>query len=317
MLKVFLRESVYMPGETVRGHVEVHWKRKKKVRGIHISLVGSEETRIRVSTGSGESRSSRTYRQSNRIIGEEIRLWGGGRVGWFKAMGEGLARPFKKLDYAFLPAGRHRYPFSFQLPSRALPSFSGQYATVEYCLDAQVDVPLGRDKTFNGIIQVIPRPSTRLKPVRLRKKPRTSWLSRAYKASLDMEMKTRTCRLVPDEPLEGTLTVRNRSKKKIRGFRIILSGVEYARAGGYRRDQTYILEKGYLRAPDPSAKRLHVKFGIKIPWDSFPYKGRYSRFAWRLALQLDIARGFDAEIRPDSSIRWTLPPCANWCCVVS
>ena len=79
-MKLFLEKTVYAPGETVRGHVEVHWKRTRAVRGIHVWLTGDEETSIRVSRGTGKSRTTTTYRESHRIIGQEIRLWE--NVGW-------------------------------------------------------------------------------------------------------------------------------------------------------------------------------------------------------------------------------------------
>jgi len=295
-IRLLLDREAYAPGETLRGTVEVDWPRPLPVRGVRVELAGAEETRITVSRGSGKNRRSTTYTERDEIIAEGYVLFGGRGVSGLQAVGEAFKRLLKPLDYPLLPAGRHRYDFEFHIPPDALPSFEGTHARVAYDLSARVDVPLGRDLVFEGTLAVVNPETLRIAPYRARGTRPAGGLLRAFRAELGLELELDGCRLIPGERLEGHLLVRNHSRKKIRGARISLMGVEKAEAGGHEREETFEIARGYLPAPDPAAETQDIRFGIKLDPCPVPYAGRYSRVDLFLAAGLDIAMAFDAEI---------------------
>jgi hypothetical protein len=295
-IRVLLDRDEYTPGQTVRGHVEVDWPRPRAVRGVRLALVGAEETRISVSRGSGKNRRTVTYTERDEIIAEEIILFGGPAVGDLQAVGEAFRRLVKPLDYPLLPAGRHRYEFDFRLPDDAPPSFEGSHARVAYELSARVDVPLGRDLSFEGLLPVVNPATLRIAPYRARGARPAEGFLRAFRAELGLDLELEGCRLLPGERLEGRLLVRNRSRKRIRGAGISLLGVERAEAAGHEREETFEIAKGYLPAPDPAAESQDILFGIRLEPCPVPYAGRYSRVDLVFAAELDIAMAFDARI---------------------
>jgi hypothetical protein len=295
-IKVTLNQADYAPGETVRGHVIVDWPKAAQVRGIRVGLVGAEETRITVSTGSGKHRSTHTYRERNTIFGEEIVLWGGRPVSWWKAMGEGVSRLFKTLDYDELPAGRHEYDFDFRLPSRALPTYRGQHATVAYRLYANVDVPCAFDLAFEGAPTVVNARGTRFRERKWSHSEEAKGLLKPFKASVDMKLDVGEVELRAGEKLEGTIQLVNASKKRIRAIDLAIVARENARARHHQRLTDTVLESGRLAVPDPSAERQEARWAIKLPSTACTYNGRHSWVQLWLRASLDVAMGFDVSV---------------------
>ena len=289
-LHVYLDRNAYRPGETVKGRIEVAWPKASPVRGVRVGLIGSESTSITVTTHRGKERKSTTYSESRSLIGEEIDLFGGPPVGWLRASSDALGRLFGRQDYPVLRAGKHTYRFEFRLPDDAPPSFEGTHAEVNYEVHAVVDVPLGPDLTFRGVVPVLPPEGLRLAAC----KGRTEQ-SGLLKADVAMVLRTDACRLEAGERLAGRIVVRNRSSKKIRGVTIRLQAVEEAQAEGHERTVTHELNEGYLPAPDPPGADQDVTFEIPVN-GPFPYEGAYSRLSYRLEWTLDTVLGFDTTV---------------------
>lgn len=295
-IAVFLERDAYRPGDTVRGHVDLHWKRTGPVRGVRVSLVGAEETQIRVSRGTGKDRRTHTYTETNPIVGEELLLFGGPGVGAMRAAGDALKGLLGSLDYPVLKAGRHRYDFDFRLPPDAPPTFEGTYATVGYSIDARVDVPVAVDAKFEGGLLVVPPDGLSIAPYQAMGRLPARGLLKAFRADLSMDLRFEGCRLEPDARLKGRLLLRNHSGKKIRGVTVSLVGVEQAVAEGVEREERFEVASGYLRAPDPGAESQDVKFGIKLNRCPSPYVGRYSRVDLFLVAELDVAMALDTRL---------------------
>lgn len=289
-LVLYLDREAYRPGETVRGHVELDWPRTTPVRGVRVALIGAERTEIRVSSGTGKNRSSTTYREYRPLVSQELDLFGGPPVSWWRATGEALNRLVGVEGYPRLPAGHHRWDFEFALPGDAPPSFTGTYAEVGYLLSAQVDVPMGFDLTTEGVVSVLPPEGARLAACRGRAER-----SGVLKADVDMRLETDACPLEAGGRLSGRIVVKNRSAKRIRGVTVRLLALEEAEAEGRRRDVAHELNAGYLPAPDPSSPRQDVTFQIPVN-GPFPYEGAHSRLAYQVEWTLDTAMGFDTTV---------------------
>ena len=296
-LKLLLERGAYAPGETVRGTVVLTLPKPLRTRGVRVYLEGSENTSISVTRGSGKNRRTVTYTSENRILSEGFVLFGGQGVGTLKAMGETFKSLAGTLDYPLLAAGEYEYPFEFELPGDALPTWSGPHARVGYSLRAEVDVPVGLDLTFNGVLYVIPPESWTIIPARRSERHVPGGLFGAFQADVSMEFEFKGCPLRWKERLEGRLHIKNRSQKKIRGATVSLLAVEHAEADGYVRDTTSAILEGFFKTPNPAGAEHEVTFGFVLDPSLTPYQGDFSRVVYWLQAELDVKFAGDPVIR--------------------
>jgi outer membrane protein assembly factor BamB len=296
-LQVLLDRNSYTAGETVSGTVELLLKKPLRTRGVRVYLTGSENTSIRVTRGMGRDETTRTYTASRPLTNQGFILFGGDRVGMLKALGETLESVARSLPYPILPAGPHRYPFQFELPDDALPTWSGNHATVAYSLRAEVDVPVGSDLTFNGVLYVVAPESWSIIPVRRVERQLPGGVFSAFQADVSMEFEFKGCPLRWKERLEGKLRIRNRSKKQIRGATISLMASEHAEVGGYARDSTSRVLSGFFKTPDPTSPEHEVTFGFVLDPPLSPFQGAFSRVVYWLEAEVDVKFASDPVIR--------------------
>ena len=111
----------FFPGQTIKGRVILHSQEQKKLREVHLTLVG--RAYVRWSTGSRENR--HTHSDEEPYFNFRVNLWGG----------DGGSQQ--------LPPGNYEWPFSFQLPSQTLPtSYEGRlYGNIRYWLEARMVRP--------------------------------------------------------------------------------------------------------------------------------------------------------------------------------
>ncbi len=296
-ITVILDQPAVAPGETLRGTVVVDWPKDAPVRGIRVGVAGAESTRISVSKGSGKSRRTVTYRETNPIIGEELLLHGRAPVSFMKAVGEGFQSLFGGLRHPALKRGRHEFTFDFRIPQRALPSHAGPHATVRYDIYANVDVPLGFDLVTSGEILVVPPRGTRLESAGGIHHFKNDGVMGGFKAAGKMNVEVSGAPLEPGHAVEGRITAENRSRKRLKSARFSLKKLEHARAGHYERDSEVEILAGALRVPDPSAPEIEAVFGLKLPAQCAPYAGRYSSASLVLDVTLEFAWSFDVTAR--------------------
>ncbi|XP_046556419.1 arrestin domain-containing protein 3-like [Haliotis rubra] len=124
-------QGVYYAGQAVQGHVTVELTDTMKMRGIHIRFEGRayvhwSETET---TGSGDNQQTVThdYSASEKYFKEDILLAGR----WKQQSGDDI----------HLPAGRHTFPFAFQLPPQLPSSFEGEDGHVRYTAKGIIDKP--------------------------------------------------------------------------------------------------------------------------------------------------------------------------------
>ena len=295
-LRVHLDRKVYRPGDVVGGTLDVDWPKSRAVRGIRLLLQGAEETDFTHEYGYPNYLHKRSCSERNMIIGKEIILFGGKAVSNLSVVGEALKRLIRQPNYPVLKAGRHRYTFNFKLPSYAPPSYEGISAKVAYSVTGRVDVPFGRDLTFHNTVTVNNIDNTRIAPFRGRGDRFYQGLSKVFYADLGLDLKLNGCRLQRGEHLKGRLLVKNLSRRRIRGARISLVGIEHAKAEGYSSDVTFEVAHGRLPTVDPTARVQDVRFGIEILRCPPPYSGKISRVELKFVVKLDIALSSDATI---------------------
>ena len=134
----------FFPGQTINGRVILHSREKKKLRGVYLTLVGRAYVHWteKRTTGSGDNERTETvhYRAEEPYFNFRVNLWGGGG-------GSQQLQP-----------GNYEWPFSFQLPSVALPtSYEGYYGNIRYWLEARMDRPWKFDHVTKCAFTVLER----------------------------------------------------------------------------------------------------------------------------------------------------------------
>ncbi len=257
---VELPRTSYYTGEVIEGTVVIETTREVSSRGLYVDFTGTEETVITRSAG----KSTVTYRSKATIV--QWRL---------PVRGEESIQP-----------GTYRYPFQFQIPLHALPSYAGRHASVKYILSARLDVPLWLDTVWTTEIFVFyDRPSVRTyaKPVRFR----SGGQGPEVYVELDGD------RFFARELIGCRITLNRAENTRIRRVYTRLLGGEWAKADGqqettetYRTEVSVPMEQIRIGVP--------FTFEIPIPADvASSYRGTYSYYSYVLHVGLDIAWGFD------------------------
>jgi len=106
--------NVFFSGQIVEGRVMIVLTDEKKIKHLKLELEGKGEVRWSESSGSGETRRTRYYREEENYVHEEVIL----------------------VDGPSLAAGSHYLPFSFNLPPVIPATYEGAYGYVRYYLKA-------------------------------------------------------------------------------------------------------------------------------------------------------------------------------------
>jgi Arrestin (or S-antigen), N-terminal domain len=259
-IAVELPRSAYYTGDVIEGTVVVETTSEVSTRGLYVDFSGTEETKI--TRGSGEH--SRTYKSSAVFVHWRLPLRGEGS----------------------LPAGNHRFPFGFQIPIQALPSYAGKHANVTYLLAARLDVPLWPDAVWTSEIFVFyDRPSVRTyaQPVRFR----SGGQGPEVYVELDGD------RFFARELIGCRITLLRTGDVRIRRVFTRLLGGDWARADG--QEETTETHRYEVSVPRERI-RVGVPFTFEIPIPAdvpSSYHGTYSYHGYVLQVGLDIAWGFD------------------------
>lgn len=265
-IRVRLPRNAYYTGEVVEGEVEVETTREAPCNGLYLDFAGSEKTEI--TRGSGED--SHTYRSSGDLVAWRLPLRGPGPI----------------------PPGAYRFPFRFQVPFDALPSYQGRHANVSYALTARLDVPLWLDTVWTGEVFVFyDRPSVRhvARPVRFRSGDAGSG-PEVY-VELDGD------RFFARELIGCRITLTRLGDARVRRVYVRLLGQEWARADG----QEEFADTYRHEVPIPSeAVRLGIPFEFEIPIPAdvpSSYRGVHSYHSFALEVHLDVAWATDIVAR--------------------
>ncbi|CAH1233700.1 ARRDC3 [Branchiostoma lanceolatum] len=138
--------DVFQNGQWVCGQVVVNLNEGMKMRGVRLKFHGHAYVHWteRHSTGSGKNRrtTTRHYSASETYFQHKVTLFG-------KAEGQSGDNPT-------LPAGRHVFPFQYQLPQQGLPcSFEGAHGYVRYYIKGTIDKPWKFDHTVKRAFTVL------------------------------------------------------------------------------------------------------------------------------------------------------------------
>lgn len=133
--------GVYFAGQNLEGHVTVELNDGMKMRGVRLKFYGRAYVHWteQHSTGSGKNRRTETrhYSATENYFNFELMLFGPG------------------TGSTILPAGRHTFPFVYQLPHNLPSSYESHIGNVRYQLKGTIDKPWKFDHTTKKVFTVV------------------------------------------------------------------------------------------------------------------------------------------------------------------
>ncbi|TLZ73013.1 MAG: hypothetical protein E6K10_01190 [Methanobacteriota archaeon] len=257
-----LPRDAYYTGEVVSGTVALQVDKPVDARGLALDVFGREETVITRQRG----KQSVTYRSRADLLAWQVPLHGPGVV----------------------PPGLQRFPFQFQIPVYALPSYTGTHATVSYGVNARLDVPWWPDARASQAVYVyFARESVRTfsKPVRF-------WSGGAPDGP-QVYVELDGDRFFARELIGCRITILRLGEHRVRRVYVRLVGGEWARA--QNAEETTTSKVADLEIPMGTIK-VGEPFTFEIPLPAeiqSSYRGTYSYFSYILQIGLDIAWATD------------------------
>jgi hypothetical protein len=270
----------YLPGERLQGQVQLNLKGPAKIRSLELSFQGTED--VHFTTGAGKNR--RTYKATNPMVNAGLRL----------------------SEQATMPAGSTNFPFAFDIPPDALPSYLGKAAKVTWMLSAKADVPWSGDLK-QEVYPIVVNPFRR-QPVDV------AFENQEASPRIRLELSANVYQ--PGETLEGKLVLLEAGN--IRAVRLQLFLLEQAAGqgkvigttSGSSVENMQIGEKFEWSRDNLLAAR-EVPFRIPLSSQTpCSYTGKYSSIEWYLYTTLDIPHHGDIHLDASFAVAMRTIPVA-------
>ncbi len=270
----------YLPGQRLQGLVQLNLKGPTQVRSLEISFLGTESVHFTTKHG----KYSTTYKATNPMVSTGLRLSGETTV----------------------PAGSTNFPFAFDIPPDALPSYPGKRAKVAWQLSAKADVPWAGDlkqDVYPIVVNPFPRPAVAVAFENPEVSPR-----------IRLELSSNVYQ--PGGTLEGKLTLLEGGN--LRAVRLQLFLLEQAAGqgkvigttGGSSVENMQMGETFEWPRDNLLAAR-EVPFRIPLsPQTPCSYTGKYSSTEWHLYATLDIPHHGDIHLDASFAVAMRTIPVA-------
>lgn len=255
-VSIFLDKESILPGETLSGQITIRTSKPFECNRVVLKVVGKERT----VHGSGEYQT--TQEQYN------------------------ITRAFRILEGGVLPEGVTRLPFSFTLPRRIPPSYKGFNGSIEYSVEAIIEVNWAADprtkRSFN-VLQERPRNT----PIYHEIRPLTD-----KSGKLHVQLDSNILRMKQGIKMRFSVSERGR----VRGVQVEIRRREEARCYQHVMKQDTILDHRYCPlTTDDFDTWKDVRMGEGWSYDMSFY-GDLISVSYHLKVSLDVSFGFDPEI---------------------
>jgi len=276
-LMLYIAQPACFPGDIVRGESVLQTDKPLTVRKITVEASGFEKTVITESHGAGKHRHTVTYTETNPILN-----WGA------------IVGPAGEV-----PPGEHRFPFEFQMPPNALPSYRGLCANIFYSVKANADIPVWFDAGQTLELPVLmQRRSCRedqsprgFSTPNVDDPSRPGFMAQVFRSAF-----------FAGDYVEGTVTLTSGGGHRIRKATVTLNTLEVATARGRAREN--LREVSKLDIPgDQLGPERAAPFRILAPKDApGTYAGMYSSLKWLVGVSLDVAWAFDVKAAQEIAV---------------
>ena len=294
-------------GQTIQVPIVLMLEDRLKVRGIHATFLGAEETRAVYTTTHRDSKGRVTTKKHTaiervEIVSQERLLAGNEKLGFFGNMSDAMATVFGAGKHDTLEPGEHEFSVEISIPDAAPPTHAGQKSRVFYELSVQVDVPAGFDLKAQQAFQVDPLPLAEYQTVPVR----TRYPDDAGRGLFDsfvapnvrVEMALVADKYQPHEMIEGMFTIEPEKAMKCRKIIVQLVGMEHSKAHGHTDVHVHMGTPHDLGTPGTMTSTYSQEFMIPAEVAA-PRTLRGQKFSidWFVQVQLDVPWAKDPQIR--------------------
>lgn len=261
-ITLVLNKPFYLPGERIQGQVLLNLKNRTDIKSVAVYLQGIEETHIYIYEKRGG-----TFKSSRAMANNGL---------WLS-------------QQATIPEGTTAFPFIFDVPKDAVPSYAGRHVNVTWKLSAKANIGWRHDLEQELFLVIANNSSLPPAPLVLENpetqpKIRLSLSSNVYQ---------------PGDTIDGRFTLLDQGKT--RAVRIQLSTDEYAAGHGASGDrskiETMLVGNPLVFPLDNLAPAREIPFQIPLlPQSPCSYTGNFSSIVWYLQVTLDIPHGRDINL---------------------
>ncbi len=233
-----------------------------RARKVQLTFVGKEHTIV--VRGSGKHR--QVYAEDNVIVQHVVDVW--------TSTQDGYLGPCNEM-----------FPFEFQLPANALPSFIAKLSQsnkIMYEIKAKIDRPRALDPNVNGIIHVVYPPIDNYPA-----KAVVETLS-ARMEKMHLEVSVEKNVFIPGETVTGKVKFTKDPLIKVRAVECALLFVERMTAQGHTDSYPYSVS-GLRWEIDPSGEYYEWPFSFPThPSSDYSIHGKIMQRLWMVDVKVDL-----------------------------
>lgn len=229
-----------IPGKTAQIPIVIVLDQALKVRGLHATFHGAEETTAVYTTYNAATKSTQTHTAIEHadIVKQEFLLSGSEQKGFFGNLSDGFATMFGGGEHDVLEPGEYPFEVEVEIPADARPSFDAEKCRVFYELSVLVDIPLGRDLKASQSFRVTgnvgsERPAAGHVRTRYPEDQKLGLLDSWFSPDLKVEAALTENAFVEGDTIEGIFVVNTLKPLKFRAISVRLLAVEQTTAHGH------------------------------------------------------------------------------------
>lgn len=146
-IKIVPAFAQLVPGQSQRVGITLIVDKPIKVRGLHATFWGAEETKATYTSYNAATKTTQTHTavEHSEIVKSEFILSGDERKGFFGNIADGLATMVGAGDHEVLEPGEYSFEVDVQVPEGAPAGFKAKNCRVFYQLEVRVDIPMWPD----------------------------------------------------------------------------------------------------------------------------------------------------------------------------
>ena len=297
-------------GQLSRIPIIVSLDKALKVRGLHATFHGAEETRATYATYNAATKSTQTHTavQHVDIVKTEFVLSGRERKGFFGNVADGLATIVGGGDHDVLGPGEYPFEVEVHLPPDAPSSFEGKKCRVFYEISTFIDVPMWRDVKARQAFQVQaaaqePAPGG---PVRTRypEDQHRGLLDALMSPEIRVEAALTEQSLREGDTVEGIFAVETSKPLEYRAISVRLVAMERASAEGHADSYTHTGDPVRIAAEGVIDGKYSQQFCLPASNPgAMTAAGRFFSIECFVQIELDVPWAKDPSIRVPVTLR--------------
>ncbi|XP_074650272.1 arrestin domain-containing protein 3-like [Tubulanus polymorphus] len=214
------QDKLYHSGEQIRGSVVLELEKPMEITGVEVKLYGGTSVRWTDNRDPiPDDKVNIEYNVEEIYFKKVLVLWGRGRVHHPRNHDD------KEVDK--LSAGKHVFPFRYNLPTDIPCSFEGIYGSVRYYAKASVLSELYSQNLESTVfITVLQDLNLSLQSLSGVRKSQEISIHSCFRAgSLTCTLSLPSCGFVPGQIIRADISVKNKSTRKVQGATLSLKQI--------------------------------------------------------------------------------------------